>query len=83
MVSLADYLIADSIERYKADIIDGSSVEAIFDASELETFTSPTALGSTQPRRGAGFWVTADDLAACADALERGGHLRGLVDRGS
>jgi len=37
MVSLADYLIADSIERYKADMIDGSSVEAIFDASELET----------------------------------------------
>jgi hypothetical protein len=52
-------------------------------AIELETFASPTALGSNQPRRGAGFWVTADDLVACADALERGGHLRGLVDRGS
>ena len=37
MVSLADYLVADSIESYKADTIDGSSVEAIFDATELET----------------------------------------------
>jgi 2-polyprenyl-6-methoxyphenol hydroxylase-like FAD-dependent oxidoreductase len=37
MVSLADYLIADSIESYKADTIDGQSVEAIFDPTELET----------------------------------------------
>lgn len=50
-------------------------------AIEIETFASPTALGSNQPRRGAGFWVSAADLAACADALERAGHLRGLVQR--
>ncbi len=37
MVSLAEYLIADSIESYGADVIDGQSVEAIFDATELET----------------------------------------------
>jgi 2-polyprenyl-6-methoxyphenol hydroxylase-like FAD-dependent oxidoreductase len=37
MVSLADYLIADSIEAYGADTIDGQSVEAIFDPLELET----------------------------------------------
>jgi 2-polyprenyl-6-methoxyphenol hydroxylase-like FAD-dependent oxidoreductase len=37
MVRLADYLIADSIESYKADAIDGQSVEAIFDPIELET----------------------------------------------
>ena len=37
MVSLAQYLIADSIESYKADAIDGQSVEAIFDPVELET----------------------------------------------
>ena len=36
MVSLAEYLIADSIESYKADTIDGQSVEAIFDPIELE-----------------------------------------------
>lgn len=37
MVSLAEYLIADSIESYRADVIDGQDVEAIFDPVELET----------------------------------------------
>jgi 2-polyprenyl-6-methoxyphenol hydroxylase-like FAD-dependent oxidoreductase len=36
-VSLAKYLIADSIASYGADMIDGQSVEAIFDPVELET----------------------------------------------
>jgi hypothetical protein len=36
-VSLADYLVADSIESYRADVIDGQDVEAIFDPIELET----------------------------------------------
>ncbi len=37
MVSLAEYLVADSIESYKADTIDGQDVEAIFDPVELAT----------------------------------------------
>ena len=37
MVSLADYLLSDSIESYKEDSIDGQDVEALFDMSELET----------------------------------------------
>jgi 2-polyprenyl-6-methoxyphenol hydroxylase-like FAD-dependent oxidoreductase len=36
MVSLAEYLLADSIESYKEDPIDGQGVEAIFDPAELE-----------------------------------------------
>ena len=36
MVQLAPYLVADSLESYRADAIDGDSVEAIFDPSELE-----------------------------------------------
>jgi 2-polyprenyl-6-methoxyphenol hydroxylase-like FAD-dependent oxidoreductase len=36
MVQLASYLIADSVESYRADFIDGDSVEAIFDPHELE-----------------------------------------------
>ena len=36
MVQLAPYLVADSVESYRADAIDGDSVEAIFDPSELE-----------------------------------------------
>lgn len=37
MVSLAPYLVADSIESYRADTIDGQDVEAVFDPIELET----------------------------------------------
>ena len=36
MVSLAPFLVADSVEAYKADAIDGQDVEAIFDPVELE-----------------------------------------------
>jgi threonine dehydrogenase-like Zn-dependent dehydrogenase len=36
MVTLAPYLVADSVESYAADAIDGDSVGAIFDPPELE-----------------------------------------------
>jgi hypothetical protein len=36
MVQLAPYLVADSVESYRTDAIDGDSVEAIFDPSELD-----------------------------------------------
>src|SRR5262245_22953813 len=36
MVQLAPYLVADSVESYRTDDIDGDSVEAIFDPEELE-----------------------------------------------
>jgi 2-polyprenyl-6-methoxyphenol hydroxylase-like FAD-dependent oxidoreductase len=36
MVQLAPYLVADSLESYRDDAIDGDSVEAIFDPAELE-----------------------------------------------
>ena len=36
MVTLAPYLVADSVESYGADEIDGDSVGAIFDPPELE-----------------------------------------------
>jgi 2-polyprenyl-6-methoxyphenol hydroxylase-like FAD-dependent oxidoreductase len=35
MVSLAPYLVADSAETYRTDSIDGDSVQALFDPSEL------------------------------------------------
>ncbi len=37
MVSLAPYLLADSIDSYKVDAIDGQDIEAIFDPAELRT----------------------------------------------
>ena len=36
MVKLASYLVADSIESYRADQIDGENVEAVFDPRELD-----------------------------------------------
>lgn len=36
MVKLASYLVADSLESYRADHIDGENVEAVFDPGELE-----------------------------------------------
>jgi hypothetical protein len=36
MVSLSEYLVADSVESYGADEIDGQDVQAIFDPRELE-----------------------------------------------
>jgi 2-polyprenyl-6-methoxyphenol hydroxylase-like FAD-dependent oxidoreductase len=36
MVSLAKYLVADSIESYREDPVDGQDVEALYDPAELE-----------------------------------------------
>lgn len=36
MVRLAPYLVADSIESYSADTIDGETVQAVFEPEELE-----------------------------------------------
>jgi 2-polyprenyl-6-methoxyphenol hydroxylase-like FAD-dependent oxidoreductase len=36
MVSLAPYLVADSIESYQADPLDGQNVQALFEPAELE-----------------------------------------------
>ena len=36
MVRLAPYLVADSVESYSRDHIDGETVEAVFDPPELE-----------------------------------------------
>src|SRR6185436_5766260 len=36
MVRLASYLVADSVQSYCSDLIDGENVEAIFDPLELE-----------------------------------------------
>jgi 2-polyprenyl-6-methoxyphenol hydroxylase-like FAD-dependent oxidoreductase len=36
MVQLAPYLVADSVESYRTDSIDGDSVEAVFEPGELD-----------------------------------------------
>lgn len=63
------------------------AVEAALEAAgaefavEVETLPSGGLLAGWA-RKGAGFWVRAEAVDACADALERAGLLRGLVDRG-
>ncbi len=52
-------------------------------AVEVEELSSRTLFGLRSTRRGAGLWVRAELLDAAADALERAGHLAGLVDRGA
>ena len=37
MVQLAPYFMADSVETYRADAIDGDSIGALFDPEELAT----------------------------------------------
>jgi len=36
MVRLRDYLVANSVASYCTDYLDGESVEALFDATELD-----------------------------------------------
>ena len=36
MVQLAPYLVADSVESYRADSLDADSIEAVFDPPELD-----------------------------------------------
>ena len=36
MVRLASYLVAESVESYRADHFDGENIEAVFDPRELD-----------------------------------------------
>ncbi len=66
----------------EATAVEGALTAAHIDfAVEVETFASPTALGSNGPRRGAGFWVAEALLESAADALQHAGHIAGLVER--
>lgn len=62
------------------DALDAAGIEY---GVEVETFASPTVLGSNQPRSGAAFWVPVEDADASIEALERAGLVRGLLDRNS
>lgn len=73
------YLAASLAEaRTVEDALGAAGVEF---AVEVEEFGASAALLSARARRGAGFWVREPDLERAAGALERGGHVAGLVDR--
>ncbi len=74
------YLAGSVAEAQKAErILTAAGVEYAVEVEELE---ARTLFGFWGRRRGAGLWVRAEVLDAAADALERAGHLSGLVDRG-
>ncbi len=73
------YLAASLAEAHRVE--EALGAVGVEFAVEVEEFASPTALGSNQARRGAGFWVREAELDAAADALERAGHVAGLVRR--
>lgn len=68
-------------------VAEARAIEVVLDAGgfeyavEVEAYATGGIM-SGPARSGAGFWVRADGVDGCADALERAGHLRGLVDRG-
>src|SRR5690348_14445290 len=68
MVALAESLIAESIESYKADPLDGQNVEALFEPAELEL-------------RLAYRRMIAADLRALLDAWTRGFVPLNTVER--
>jgi hypothetical protein len=49
-------------------------------AVEVEEVPVRSLLGGVSARTGVGFWVHGDDVAPSVAALERAGHVKGLVD---
>jgi len=49
-------------------------------AVEVEQVPVRSLLGGLSARTAVGFWVDPADVAPCALALERAGHVKGLVD---
>jgi hypothetical protein len=73
------YLAATLRESHAVeDVLSGVGVDF---AVEVEAFASPTALGLSSTRRAAGFWIRDADLDHATTALERAGHVAGLVQR--
>jgi flavin-dependent dehydrogenase len=62
MVKLSSFLVADSVENYCADYIDGETIKAVFDVAEIEEALHSGILfrGSdvTYSRMGAGILST-------------------------
>jgi hypothetical protein len=69
MVRLAPWLVADSVESYRVDHIDGESVEAIFDPSELDLGARRPAVDPVRPvgrSFGNGPWGSARSTSSSA-----------------
>jgi hypothetical protein len=49
-------------------------------AVEVEQVPVRSLLGGLSERTAVGFWVVPSDVEPCSRALERAGHVKGLVD---
>jgi hypothetical protein len=63
--------------RSVEEVLDGTGLRF---AVELEQLPVRSLLGGISARTAVGFWVAPDDVAPCAAALERAGHVKGLVE---
>ena len=69
MVQLAPYLVADSVESYRADSLDADSIEAVFDPPELDeglAFRQSIPAGPDGACSAAGRWGSARSTASSA-----------------
>ena len=82
MVQLAPYLVADSVESYRADFIDGDNVEAVFDPAELDVFNAlrrliPSDLMALLRAWALGFCPLNDIETSLSDLIdERGSNVQ-------
>src|SRR5262249_30513810 len=79
MVQLSPYLVADSVESYRIDSIDGDSVEAIFDPPELEQGLAfrrsiPADLSALLKSWAVGFCPLNTIQRALSDLIDGRGH---------
>src|SRR5689334_18322228 len=81
MVKLASYLVADSVESYRADHIDGENIEAVFDPIELDEGLAfrrsiPADLSTLLHQWSLGFVALNEIERSLSDLIDaRGGNL--------
>src|SRR5262245_59695708 len=76
MVTLAPYLVADTIEAYESDAIDGDSIAAIFDPEELEEAIAfrqsiPADLMTLLRERAVGFCALNEIERSLSDLIDQ------------
>jgi hypothetical protein len=78
--ALVRVYLAASLDEARG-VEDALAATGVEFAVEVEEVSGRSLFGWLQSRRGAGFWVRETELDRAAGALERGGHLSGLVKR--
>ena len=87
MVRLAEYLVADSTDGYRADNIDGDNIEAVFDPAELAEGlafkgTIPSDLMALLAEWVQGFCPLNEIERSVSDLIDARSVASGRADRG-